>query len=396
MAGKDITLYDSSTSTNLFPRTYTRNVFDEDGTTTLQTLLANIVNEAGKIAEVKVDGTALTITNKSVNIDLSGYLPLAAGTNKKLTGRLYADTAGIVLGNNTNGANHQKALMFGSADSKTRIGADDAGDLGIYATKDLYLRPGVSTDLAAGLKMTRTNFSPTTTKSISLGSSSNMFNDIYGTTIYQNGNKVFDVGGGKVTGATSFTGTVGNTQTEAGIYLGLDTNTGAENANMAIVSANTASYIDMGRPNIDYDFRIIKWNTTDNKNAQFVYGGNASGTITIPQKSGTMALTSDIPSSSNFVTLTGEQTITGTKYFNNAYLIMKGAAADKMLRTRGISGANSDGTVGDLYLQYDSSYKTYWGSTGQSQLNSDGSISLGGNAKISYDSTNKCIKFTFS
>ena len=73
MAGKDITLYESSTSTHLFPRTYTRNVFDEDGTTTLQTLLANIVNEAGKIAEVKVNGTALTITNKSVNIDLSGY-----------------------------------------------------------------------------------------------------------------------------------------------------------------------------------------------------------------------------------------------------------------------------------------------------------------------------------
>lgn len=104
----------------------------------------------------------------------------------------------------------------------------------------------------------------------------------------------------KITGAKSFSGTVGNTQTEAGIYLGLDENVGAENANMAIVSANTASYIDMGRPNVDYDFRIIKWNTNDNKHAQFVYGGNASGVITIPQASGVMALTSDLGTQATF------------------------------------------------------------------------------------------------
>ena len=104
----------------------------------------------------------------------------------------------------------------------------------------------------------------------------------------------------KFTGAKSFSGTVGNTQTEAGVYLGLDTNTGAENANMAIVSANTASYIDMGRPNVDYDFRIIKWNMSGNTNAQLVYGGNASGTITVPQKTGTMALTSDLGTQATF------------------------------------------------------------------------------------------------
>lgn len=99
-----------------------------------------------------------------------------------------------------------------------------------------------------------------------------------------------------ISGAKTFTGQVGNTQTEAGVYLGLDSNAEAPNANMAIVSANTASYIDMGRPDVDYDFRIIKWNTNDNKHAQFVYGGNAAGTITIPQATGVMALTSDIAS----------------------------------------------------------------------------------------------------
>lgn len=103
----------------------------------------------------------------------------------------------------------------------------------------------------------------------------------------------------KITGAKIFSGTVGNTQTEAGIYLGLDENVGAENANMAIVSANTASYIDMGRPNVDYDFRIIKWNGMNGNVAQFEYGGHASGVITIPQRTGTIALTSDIPTINN-------------------------------------------------------------------------------------------------
>ena len=95
-----------------------------------------------------------------------------------------------------------------------------------------------------------------------------------------------------ITGAKAFTGTVGNTQSSPGVYLGLDTNY-APNANMAIVSANTASYIDMGAPNEDYGFRIIKWKGTSGDVAQFTYGGG--GTITVPNATGTMALTSQIP-----------------------------------------------------------------------------------------------------
>lgn len=122
--------------------------------------------------------------------ELNNYLPLTAGFDKALTGTLYATNSGIVLGNNETGANHQKALMFGSLNSKTRIGADNTGDLGIYVTKDLYLRTGVKTDITAGLKMTRDTFAPTTNKSMSLGSSSNYYANIYGTTIYQNGKQV--------------------------------------------------------------------------------------------------------------------------------------------------------------------------------------------------------------
>lgn len=105
------------------------------------------------------------------------------------------------------------------------------------------------------------------------------------------------------TGSNSFTGTVGNTQTSAGVYLGLDTNS-SPNANIAIVSANTAAYIDMGSPNEDYGFRIIKWASG---NAEFCY---ASYTVTVPQKTGTIALTSDLGTQVTFSYSSGTLTIT--------------------------------------------------------------------------------------
>lgn len=119
--------------------------------------------------------------------------------------------------------------------------------------------------------------------------------------------------GGKVTGPTSFTGQVGNTQSEAGVYLGLDANGDQPNANMAIVSANTAAYIDMGALNEDYGFRIIKWIGMNDNLAQLCYPG---ATITIPWANGTMALTSQIPVITASKTDIGEGSslATGTLY----------------------------------------------------------------------------------
>lgn len=45
-------------------------------------------------------------------------------------------------------------------------------------------------------------------------------------------------------------------------------------------------------------------------------GASGSNTYQFPNKTGTIALTSDIPSTNNFVTLAGDQTITGAKTFN--------------------------------------------------------------------------------
>ena len=146
-----------------------------------------------------------------------------------------------------------------------------------------------------------------------------------------------------ITGAKAFAGQVGNTQTEAGVYLGLDANGVAPNANIAITSANTAAYIDMGRPDVDYDFRIIKWNQPDNKHAQLVYGGNAVGTITIPQASGTMALTSDL---ANYLEKNKNVIIYGHSSDTPLYVRSKAAAAYiGLLDTNGTSlgyfGVNS-------------------------------------------------------
>ena len=44
---------------------------------------------------------------------------------------------------------------------------------------------------------------------------------------------------------------------------------------------------------------------------------NGTNTLTLPSKTGTVALTSDIPTTSSFVTVSGDQTISGIKYFTD-------------------------------------------------------------------------------
>lgn len=74
----------------------------------------------------------------------------------------------------------------------------------------------------------------------------------------------------------------------------------------------------------------------------------------------------------------GNQVITG-------YLDIRGTAAEKHLKTRGIGGSDGNGNSSDLYLQYSSDYKTYFGKTGQSSLNADGSISINGKTAATTD-----------
>lgn len=169
--------------------------------TTLDTLkeIADAMTENQSV----VDALETAIGNKANTSDLSNYLPLTAGSGKKLTGVLYANDNGIIVGKDASSANNNKGIVFGE-NGLTKIGASSS--LGIYAERNIYLRPGLETDANAGIALTRTVLYPTTNKAVSLGSSSNYFNNIYGTTIYQNGKQVLDVSGGTMEGPLVLTG----------------------------------------------------------------------------------------------------------------------------------------------------------------------------------------------
>lgn len=80
---------------------------------------------------------------------------------------------------------------------------------------------------------------------------------------------------------------------------------------------------------------------------------------------------------------TTNQTISGIKTYNGnqiftGYLDIRGTAAEKHLKTRGIGGSDGNGNENDLYLQYNSNYSTKFGKSGNGSLNSDGTITEAG------------------
>jgi hypothetical protein len=113
------------------------------------------------------------------DVDLSGYLPLTAGSGKALTGDLY-----IQSGTTT------KNIFIGNG---ARIRVNEGGSMVISAKgsgQGIYLRPGGDTASTTSAAMVEGCFRPEANKGASLGSSSNQWNDIYGTAIYQGGTKV--------------------------------------------------------------------------------------------------------------------------------------------------------------------------------------------------------------
>ena len=86
---------------------------------------------------------------------------------------------------------------------------------------------------------------------------------------------------------------------------------------------------------------------------------------------------SNPPNLSVYAKLAGGNTFSGNQVITG-YLDIRGTAAEKHLKTCGIGGSDGNGNSSDLYLQYSSNYKTYFGNTAQSSLNADGSISING------------------
>lgn len=93
------------------------------------------------------------------------------------------------------------------------------------------------------------------------------------------------------------------------------------------------------------------------------------------------AVTDELNTKANSADLAQKANLSGGNTFNGnqvitGYLDIRGTAAEKHLKTRGIGGSDGNGNSSDLYLQYSSNYKTYFGNTAQSSLNADGSISI--------------------
>ena len=90
-------------------------------------------------------------------------------------------------------------------------------------------------------------------------------------------------------------------------------------------------YFDFGQIDTYKRFRFDALGLTD----------GTTITYTMPNASGTLALTSDIPSLANYVTLTGTQTITGVKTFSNEQLFGNGLTINGGFLTFADSGFSS-------------------------------------------------------
>lgn len=140
-------------------------------------------------------GNADTVDNKHASdfataeqgTKADNALPQSGGT---MTGTLYG-TDGISLTANASSANNAQGITLNNSGYTARISIGSSGGFGIYGDSNVFIRPFYSEGTGYGVKMTKTDLSPTTNASLSLGTSSSMqYNNIYGKTIYQNGKQV--------------------------------------------------------------------------------------------------------------------------------------------------------------------------------------------------------------
>lgn len=103
------------------------------------------------------------------------------------------------------------------------------------------------------------------------------------------------------------------------------------------------------------------------------YDGSSAKTITASDL-GALTAHQDISGKAN---LSGGNIFSGNQVFTG-YLDVRGTAAEKHLKTRGISGSDGNGNEGDLHLLYQSSYCTKFGTSANGSLNADGTITEAG------------------
>lgn len=155
-----------------------------------------------------------------------------------------------------------------------------------------------------------------------------------------------------------------------------------------LVGGNLVQYDSSAQTLKDSGKKISDLATTSQVNAKYTKpsGGIpktdlASDVQTSLGKADSALQAKDISGKAN---LAGGNTFSDTQVING-FLDIRGTAADKHLKTRGIGGSDGNGNSSDLYLQYSSDYKTYFGKTGNSSLNADGSVTIGGKKAATTD-----------
>ena len=155
-----------------------------------------------------------------------------------------------------------------------------------------------------------------------------------------------------------------------------------------LVGGNLVQYDSTAQTLKDSGKKIRDLATTSQVNAKYTKpsGGIpktdlASDVQTSLGKADSALQAKDISGKAN---LAGGNTFSDTQIING-FLDIRGTAADKHLKTRGIGGSDGNGNSNDLYLQYSSDYKTYFGKTGNSSLNADGSVTIDGKKAATTD-----------
>ena len=143
----------------------------------LDTTNANVTNLTTRVSTNETNITNLQ-NDKANTSDLNNYLPLTAGEEKTITGNLYVKNSSgngnIIVGNGS--------CLLGASTGNLAI-SPKAGGI-------IYLRPQGSTISTGALAIKNGVVYPAINNQVSLGDSSYTFNNIYGTTIYQNGKQV--------------------------------------------------------------------------------------------------------------------------------------------------------------------------------------------------------------
>ena len=418
----------------------------------INTAISNLINGAPttldtlkEIADAMASNQSVvsaleqSIGNKANTSDLNNYLPLSAGSGKKLTGDLYLDNTSA-----------DKSLFYSAG---AQIRGTTSGDLSISSKngRNIFFRCDGTGEATTGIRLNRpsgstiADFYPQTTERVNFGTSTNQFNNIRGKTIYQDGKQVankedipdtsgfvpntrtvngkalssnISLGNKDVGALPDYTltinhGTAGNPRmvkfasvnySSAATCFKMGAMTCHDNGvsyqfltDMLIavttagdVTANIYKFAQSSVGNVDgvarYTGDVFYVNDTTNKIVDFyiLCGQYSSSQFTpvtkvgstniayVTQYSGTAtyyssgdkvwvngcgttyARTSDIPSTSNFVNTSSDQTVGGTKTFSNAIYapVYKSDTSTAGFRLSDSNEMNFSSNVDTIYFGY--------------------------------------------